>query len=961
MAYTFRPNADGPVYVDVGDKLQFQYRAPALNGLTETVNIYVGEAVFTWSISVPPADFAPNPFSFLELSNAELNTAYYYADGTRPNETEVEVGGLTEDIEVPITISANLVTDVNNYGVSINGDPYIIPDGSQKVKNGDKFTIFAKSQNANASTTKVTVNVGNGSAVWNIITKQTAENKPSPVPNFENKSNENLNTYVYSNVVQILGLTEAAAVSLTTAEIGVTPEFAITSTNNTTQNSDGYDVLNGATFGTTGNVSNGQYIQLRVLSSSSPNDSITISISIGDGSGIASWTVTTNAGVDKEPNEFLFTDKTGVEPSTLVEGTMIDNSGNPTTIGGLGEAVPVTLVSATAGTTPKIKIGATGSIGSFSNVTVNNGDVIYLYNTSSADENGIVETQIKVGTRTIGTWTIQTKGPPITTPVFSAPTNITGQPLNTYISSALIELTAVNVPIEIKSTNSLISIDSDTPVAGPRTFDPSKNSFVSLSILTSNSLNTPVSTSVTFGTAPSFTWSVTTALSIPDQTNVIGTWYSKKNDKYDGYAIGTVLQVLKESSTSYGTIETRFPGFVECDGRSLNTFEYRFLHAIISNTYGGTAYSKGVTDKAGASTTFNVPDYRNKRICGTGIVDGNVGASKFLPISSGGSNASVGETGGWWYVDEVDVSGDNPYEQVYPSNPGANTGTTSPFFTLGTVRTYGTENIQGTANFTINPASKVNATIGGLTEVFVNVPTHDHLFLTTAVESDDGEALIPWSSRAYYDTAETYNSGDFAGPDVDESPGVPEWIAGQFESFLSASGNGSFLGEVTLTGLNEVSYPVAEGSTIQNFGNFWYTSFSSLNLALHFQSDTAPTSSQRAGVIDTQAATCTIGSYISPGSLKSHSHALGLVAYTSINQDFTYGNVAGVGEYFGLGGYSDTIDIEFSQSEVLVSLNEAEFTFSNTKKPAPTFYMDPQRRVPIINGFHKVKYIIKAY
>jgi hypothetical protein len=45
-----------------------------------------------------------------------------------------------------------------------------------------------------------------------------------------------------------------------------------------------------------------------------------------------------------------------------------------------------------------------------------------------------------------------------------------------------------------------------------------------------------------------------------------------------------------------------------CDGRALNTYTYRELHSIISNIYGGTAYSVGVTDQVGVTTTFNVPN-----------------------------------------------------------------------------------------------------------------------------------------------------------------------------------------------------------------------------------------------------------------------------------------------------------------------------------------------------------------
>lgn len=51
------------------------------------------------------------------------------------------------------------------------------------------------------------------------------------------------------------------------------------------------------------------------------------------------------------------------------------------------------------------------------------------------------------------------------------------------------------------------------------------------------------------------------------------------------------------------------PGWLVCDStnNSLNTYTYRRLHSVISNTYGGTAYSAGITDQTGAVTTFSVP------------------------------------------------------------------------------------------------------------------------------------------------------------------------------------------------------------------------------------------------------------------------------------------------------------------------------------------------------------------
>ena len=49
-------------------------------------------------------------------------------------------------------------------------------------------------------------------------------------------------------------------------------------------------------------------------------------------------------------------------------------------------------------------------------------------------------------------------------------------------------------------------------------------------------------------------------------------------------------------------------GYKWCNGDDLNTFDFKDLHAVISNTYGGTAYTAGVTDQSGVTTTFKLPN-----------------------------------------------------------------------------------------------------------------------------------------------------------------------------------------------------------------------------------------------------------------------------------------------------------------------------------------------------------------
>ena len=77
-----------------------------------------------------------------------------------------------------------------------------------------------------------------------------------------------------------------------------------------------------------------------------------------------------------------------------------------------------------------------------------------------------------------------------------------------------------------------------------------------------------------------------------------------------------------------------------CNGQSLNTYTYRTLHEIISNTYGGTAYTAGVTDQPGATTTFNIPNLTNQFVI---AASGNGGSSieGTLKRTGGSKDSSV--------------------------------------------------------------------------------------------------------------------------------------------------------------------------------------------------------------------------------------------------------------------------------------------------------------------------------
>lgn len=154
-----------------------------------------------------------------------------------------------------------------------------------------------------------------------------------------------------------------------------------------------------------------------------------------------------------------------------------------------------------------------------------------------------------------------------------------------------------------------------------------------------------------------------------------------------------------------------------------------------------------------------------------------------------------------------------------------------------------------------------------------------------------------------------------------------------------------------------------EGSSTQAvFGNYWASPTSILpNGNGYFRKEAGGTLND-AGVVDTSEAQGRLDSYVSPEAEATHSHLLGTDPVLDQNTDFTYGNAnAFGGSLKGLATFSSETTVTFNQADIEIELNTAEFNFNNSSKPIPSVAMDPQRKVPILAPFHKVKYIIKAY
>ena len=1029
MTYTF---ANDPLYVREGDYVQFKFKAPSEWDTTLTVTIKIGDLTQFWSIITIPEDFTPDPFPFERIDPAELNTMYYYADGNRPSESIITVSGLTETTQAEVEIRSTLAVPpgdnpLDYYGVRIDytgdgtwdtgsaaTDYYIITEGASPptVENGARIQIKGKSGQFENQITDVTLKIGNSFEAWRLKNQPVPTNKPEPFPEFSELIDQPLGIYVYTTeILQVNGLFAPGSISVTNGE------YALSSNTNTVTDENGYQVLDGVTWVSAaansntaiGTISNGQYLQLRTLTPVQGNSKTNVGLGIASGPG-SIWEVTTGNFPSTTPNGFSFPAVTDVVLDTLIPSEARPAGG----ITGLGTdiTVPVELIG-TDSSEVKIKIND-NSVGVFP-ATVTNGDTITLYMKSSTSVSTVNNLTIKVGLLQIPVWQIQTYSGPDPSPSdITPPPDKNNVVPGTYVTSAPVTINGINVPVSITSSNpfSTISIDYDAFVSGPREFDPLVNTSFRINLLSASNVGTSENTTVTVGTTGAlnnpFIWTVTTYTSAPLNPVVdAGTWYSRKTNKFDGYTIGTVLPILKQNVVvGYGDLDgginDRYPGFVECDGRQLSQTDYFELYTIIKDTYNRGNESSG---------NFRVPDYRNRRICGTGTVDSSIGNSVFLAPDNGKQYTEPGAEGGYWYFDKVDPFGQEPLEQIQGPVNGTE-GLQSDFYSLGTVRVTGVETLTDNIPFTIT--GDVEATIGPLQSVFVGAPEHSHGYFAAVAESEEGYPMIAWGNVSNGRGMMQTRAGGTGGNNftqLGEGQGAPgsssdildpnqdnnnttniragwETILGKapftggnanFEASLQAyygddwvsitqfiidAGFGtSMTGEDPVGGtLNQLT----GDADAANFDISFYTWFISNNSGLS-GANLQGSLGEFAMVFDLRPATFSIENYQSSGGTTlTHSHKITLDPVVNFQTDYTGGNESGQGsggQYgSGLANAADTEEVVFNNSDIFMEMTEGVFNFSRTfALPVPQVTMKPQSQAPILIPFNKTKYIIKAY
>jgi hypothetical protein len=415
-------------------------------------------------------------------------------------------------------------------------------------------------------------------------------------------------------------------------------------------------------------------------------------------------------------------------------------------------------------------------------------------------------------------------------------------------------------------------------------------------------------------------WTVTTYASADNLQQ--GQWYSARSKKLDGLSLGTVISIFKDKNGDWGTLDgsldSRYPGWIECDGRSVNAVDYPDLFEIIGNTYGGNA-TKTVTNRTKVySGSFNLPNYHNRLIMGIGNVDGNKSSSQAVvtyqgpdpnSIISGDSNV-VGSSGGNWYIDTVDAQGDPPDEQVYSGTGSSD----SKFFKLGSLTTTGQKEITGEVTYTIT--GNISATIGPLSGVPTTPPQHEHDVITAQADAI-AVGYVAWGTPAFYQIG----NGEI-GSTLYSSIG--------YNSVVSPGG------EVNRTFNNYWAGDVANPSGLPGGGN----------------------ASAAIGVNNVQGNV----TVYSPGTLRTHTHYLKTASdFGSPQNVYGYGNEDGGGIAAGGMAQNNTTTIQFTQTQLALTSNEAAVEMNVSKVVIPTPALTPENTIPVLNKYHRVKYIIKAY
>ena len=399
----------------------------------------------TVTVNVVAPDTEVDSFAFSSVLDASLSTLY--------TSSAITLSGLGNGISVNVTATNGAETSVNGGAFST---------ATKTVTNGSTLAVRMTSSPNYNTVKSTTISVGSVNSVWSITTVSPPSQTPNPFT-FNNVIDAALSAYTTSNTVTITGITQSVTV---------------TSPTNGFESS-----VNGGAFSAAAKtITNGQTLQLRVLTSSTLGDTKSTTITVGDGSP-APWSVTNVLVADSAPDFFDIPDVIGAALNTVTSST-------PITITGIN--VPTT-VSTTNGAQISINGGAFVN----SPTTINNNQTIAVRLTSANSYGGVVSTDVTIGGLT-DAWNLYSTTAGDTIPDAFNFSNRINQPPGVLVTSNTVQITGITSPSPVTVTGAAqFSVNG-----GPWITSGNINNgdTLTLRITSSATLGGSVSTTISIGT-----------------------------------------------------------------------------------------------------------------------------------------------------------------------------------------------------------------------------------------------------------------------------------------------------------------------------------------------------------------------------------------------------------------------------------------------------------------------------
>lgn len=226
---------------------------PRSNQSLPIIVLWLLIALSVGSAQAAKRDTTPNPFTFADQAGVALSTL------TTAN--SITVGGINYATAISVT----------GGGYSKNGGVFTTASGT--VKNGDTVRVQQTSSASYNTVTNTILTIGGVKDTFSVTTQAATNDTTPDAFSFTDQTGVALSTAITSNAITISGINAAAAISITGGS---------------------YSINGGAFTNSTGTVSNGASVQVKVTSSTAYSTATQATLTIGGVSD--TFSVTTLAG-----------------------------------------------------------------------------------------------------------------------------------------------------------------------------------------------------------------------------------------------------------------------------------------------------------------------------------------------------------------------------------------------------------------------------------------------------------------------------------------------------------------------------------------------------------------------------------------------------------------------------------------------------------------------------------------